>query len=104
MLVGFRLLNVITLSWWLFSFEADVCFCDGRRYFYDHCAFTGPLDYTCLKVKNETEPLPANIDKRLLKCISFFQRPDSWDGDITDTVYAADNFEVGQLLKYAVMG
>lgn len=51
-----RTVNLIILSYVLFSFHGNVCFCDGRHYFLDHCQFTNPITYDCNPLKNHTAP------------------------------------------------
>ena len=42
-----RTITLVIMTVFFFSFETDVCFCDGRHYFVDHCIFTGTLKYEC---------------------------------------------------------
>lgn len=61
-----RILNLGLLSYYVFSFEGEVCFCSGRQHFYEYCSFMGNKDqevtYQCKKVKQERPSGPDAVD------------------------------------------
>lgn len=71
-----RAINLFVMSLYFFSFIGDICFCDGRHYFFDHCEFTDRLSYKCEKNKKDLPSTPDEVDKRLIQCISFFNYDD----------------------------
>lgn len=40
----FKLLNILMLTYFILSFEGNVCFCKGRYHFYKYCNFIDPAD------------------------------------------------------------
>lgn len=41
-----RIINLGVLSYYVFSFEGDVCFCTGRKHFFEYCTFESSADST----------------------------------------------------------
>ena len=67
-----RYMIVLVMTGFFFSFLGDVCFCDGRHYFVDHCKFTGTMQYQCEPNKQDTNI--TNIEERVVQCITFLDQ------------------------------
>lgn len=70
-----RAINLLIMSLFFFSFMGDVCFCDGREYFFNYCQFEEQLTFNCT---NQKLPLPTqeDLDNRLIQCLSFKHHDD----------------------------